>query len=205
MFDLKDKIIAIAGVNGLIGSVLHARFLEMGAVVIPRRAELVQYHDAPDVFVNCIYDRDWIVHLSNFIFPTRQMADLMAENGGGSIINFSSIYGIVAPDKRSYNGTDMWDQDEFWSYSAVKGGVIAVTRTAAAEYAPKHVRINSICPGGVYDGQPQIFVESYCNRVPMGRMASPDDIVGSVAFLASDASAYVTGQNLVVDGGLTLW
>lgn len=126
--------------------------------------------------------------------------------GGGVIVNYSSIYGIVAYDVRSYQDTPgMYDQEEWMIYSAVKGGILAVSRTLAAEYAPFGVRINCISPGGVSDKQPYSFVERYCERVPLGRMARPEDLVGPTLFLASDEAAYVVGVNLPVDGGLTAW
>jgi len=125
---------------------------------------------------------------------------------GGVIINMASIYGgVVASDPHRYEGTDMFDPREWLTYSAVKGGVVALTRELAVRYAPFDVRINCISPGGVSDNQPYAFVENYCKATPMCRMARPDDLAGPVMFLASDAARYVVGQNLVVDGGLTCW
>ena len=125
---------------------------------------------------------------------------------GGCIINYSSIYGIVAHDVRSYEGSPgMYDQEQWMTYSAVKGGILAVSRTLAAEYAPFGVRINCISPGGVMDKQPYSFVEKYCARVPLGRMARAEDLVGPTLFLAGEGARYVIGHNLVVDGGLTSW
>ena len=125
---------------------------------------------------------------------------------GGAIINFASIYGgVVASDPRRYEGTDMWDGEEWLTYAAVKGGVVSLTRELAVRYAPFNVRINCISPGGVSDDQPYEFVKRYCDAVPMGRMAKPEDLIGPVVFLASEASRYVVGQNLVIDGGLSCW
>ena len=99
----------------------------------------------------------------------------------------------------------MFDPEEWLTYSAVKGGVVALTRELAVRYAPFNIRINCISSGGVSDDQPYEFMKRYTDAVPMGRMALPNDLVGPVAFLASDASGYVIGQNLVVDGGLSCW
>lgn len=122
-------------------------------------------------------------------------------SGHGSIIFVSSIYGIVAPDLSLYEGTTMQTPA---AYSAVKGALNQLTRHFAALLAPR-VRVNTLTPGGIWRAQPETFVERYCRRTPMRRMGREEDIKGAAAFLASDLSAYVTGQNLVVDGGWTAW
>ena len=124
----------------------------------------------------------------------------MKENRSGSIVNISSIYGVVGPDFTLYNGTDMTMPA---AYSAIKGGLINLTRYLASYFGPYNIRINCVSPGGVLDGQPQTFIDNYNNKVPMKRMANPDDISPSVAFLLSNDSTYITGQNLIVDGGWT--
>ena len=122
-------------------------------------------------------------------------------SGHGSVVLFSSIYGLVAPDMRLYEGTSMANPTGF---GVSKAGVLQLTRYLATELAPR-VRVNALTPGGVRRGQPTEFVERYTERTPMARMATEEDIKGAVAYLASDLSAYVTGQNLVVDGGWTAW
>ena len=124
----------------------------------------------------------------------------MVRQGKGSIINISSIYGVVANDPGLYEGTDMLQPPH---YNFVKAGMINFTRYIATYYSRKGVRANCISPGGYFDDQPAPFVKSYNRRVPIGRMLHKDDIKGAVVFLASDASAYVTGINLLVDGGWT--
>ncbi len=124
----------------------------------------------------------------------------MVRQGRGSIINISSIYGVVSNDPTIYEGTDMKQPP---SYTFVKAGMINFTRYLAAYYGKQGVRANCICPGGYFNNQPEPFVEAYCKRVPIGRMLGNDDIQGAVVFLASDASAYVTGATLMVDGGWT--
>lgn len=173
-----------------------------------------------DVLVNCAYPRtaDWGAkledvrpaswrknmddHLGGYFFASRAAAELMARRGGGSIINFASIYGVAAPDFSLYAGTSLTMPA---AYAAIKGGVIAVSRYLATYYAARGVRVNVISPGGVEDGQTASFVRRYKARTPLGRMAVPGDLVGPTVFLASDASAYVTGINLLVDGGWTAW
>ena len=116
-----------------------------------------------------------------------------------SVINIASIYGIVAPDFNLYKETFMGNPA---AYAASKGGLIQLTRWLSSAYAPE-IRFNCISPGGIFDNQPRKFVEKYEAKTPVGRMASVDDFPGVVAFLASDWSQYITGQNLVVDGGFT--
>ncbi|RIK75941.1 MAG: short-chain dehydrogenase [Planctomycetota bacterium] len=129
----------------------------------------------------------------------RFIAD-MAQQRRGSIINIASIYGVVANDPTIYSGTGMVQPP---SYNFVKAGMINFTRYLATYYGRHGVRANCISPGGYREDQPRAFVERYESRVPLGRMLGHDDIQGAVVFLASDASSYVTGLNLFVDGGWT--
>ena len=122
----------------------------------------------------------------------------MIEQGRGSIINISSIYGVVSNDPNIYEGTDMAQPA---SYNFVKAGMINFTRYIACYFGRQGVRANCISPGGYFDDQPEPFVEQYEKRCPIGRMMNNEDVKGAVVFLASDASEYVTGLNLMVDGG----
>jgi len=127
--------------------------------------------------------------------------DLLKVSGHGSIINVSSIYGMVGPDLSLYEGTPLGNPG---AYAASKGGLLQFTRWLATIVAPE-IRVNAITPGGVYRGQPESFHNRYVAKTPLRRMATEEDIKGAAAYLASDLSAYVTGQNLVVDGGWTAW
>ncbi len=120
----------------------------------------------------------------------------------GSVINIASIYGNLGPDYSLYEGTTMGSPA---AYAASKGGLIQLTRWLATTLAIDKIRVNAISPGGVLRNQPESFVQRYSARTPLGRMATEDDFCGTVAFLASDLSAYMTGQNLMVDGGWSVW
>lgn len=173
-----------------------------------------------DVLINCAYPRtgDWGLkledvpfdswkdnmndHMGGYFLCSRAAADLMKKGAKGVIINFASIYGVVAPDFSIYEGTKMTMPA---AYSAIKGGIIAFTKYLATYYAKYNVRANVISPGGVFNGQNSAFVKKYAKKTPLGRMAGSKDIVGTAVFLSSDASSYITGQNIIVDGGWSAW
>jgi NAD(P)-dependent dehydrogenase (short-subunit alcohol dehydrogenase family) len=124
----------------------------------------------------------------------------MKQQGRGSIINIASIYGVVSNDPGLYEGTSMVQPP---TYNFMKAGMINFTRYLACYYGKEGIRANCISPGGFQNDQPEPFVRRYCERVPLGRMMGHEDLQGAVVFLASDASGYVTGMNLLVDGGWT--
>ena len=173
-----------------------------------------------DILVNCAYPRtsDWGVkienlnfdswklnvdnHLGGYFLMCKETALIMKQHGGGSMINLASIYGVVAPDFSIYEGTEMTMPV---AYASIKAGIIAMTKYFATYFGADNIRANVISPGGVYDYQTPSFVEKYSQKTPLGRMGQPGDIVGAVIYLASDASSYVTGQNILVDGGWTAW
>jgi NAD(P)-dependent dehydrogenase (short-subunit alcohol dehydrogenase family) len=141
------------------------------------------------------------VNSTGLFLITRDVGEQMVAQRSGSIINIASIYGIVGPDFSLYGDTGMTNP-AFYSYD--KGGMISFTRYLAAFYAPAGIRVNCLSPGGLATpDQPAEFVRNYEARVPLGRLAGADDIKGPVVFLASAASAYVTGVNIPVDGGWT--
>jgi len=138
--------------------------------------------------------------LNSVFICSKAILEIMKEQGFGSIVNISSIYGVVGPDFNIYNGTEMTMPA---AYSAIKGGIINFTRYLASYFGQYGIRVNCVSPGGIFNNQSKIFVGQYEKKVPMKRMGKPEDISPSVAFLLSNSSAYITGQNLIIDGGWT--
>lgn len=141
------------------------------------------------------------VNLTAVFDLCQKCSPILATSRNSSIINISSIYGISAPDYNLYEGTQMGNPA---AYAASKGGLVQLTRWLATTLAPK-IRVNTISPGGVFRNQPENFVKRYEARTPLRRMASEEDFKGIIAYLASDMSSYVTGQNFIIDGGWTAW
>lgn len=142
------------------------------------------------------------VNATGLFMITRALGDAMAKQGSGSIINIGSIQGMIGPDPAIYRGTGMngWYPDYFFH----KGGMINFTRFIASYYGSKRVRCNCISPGGLWtEDLPEVFVRQYSERTFLGRMANETDLMGIIVFLASDASGYITGVNITVDGGYT--
>ncbi len=138
--------------------------------------------------------------LNSYFYITQQVSKKMMLQNSGSIINMASVYGIVGPDFTVYDGTTMTMPA---AYSAIKGGLVNFTRYLASYLGKYNIRTNTVSPGGIFDSQNPIFVENYNKKVPMKRMGLPEDISPTIAFLLSDESKYITGQNIAIDGGWT--
>ncbi|MDH5506296.1 MAG: SDR family oxidoreductase [Anaerolineae bacterium] len=145
------------------------------------------------------------VNLTGMFLCSQAAARPMLAQGAGVIINICSIYGLVGPDQRLYQRADQPPQFKPVTYSVTKAGVLGLTKYLAAYYAGKGLRVNALTPGGVFNEHDEQFVQAYAARAVLGRMAEKDEMNGAVLFLASDASQYMTGANLVVDGGWTAW
>jgi len=142
------------------------------------------------------------LHLGGYYELCKLAVELFLGNpDGGAIVNLSSIYGILGPDFSMYEGTEMINEAP---YAAAKGGIQGLTRFIATVYGKDNIRANCISPGGVANQQAEPFVKAYCKKVPLQRMAQPDDISGPVLFLLFPEAKYITGQNLVVDGGYSV-
>lgn len=145
--------------------------------------------------------RAFEVNLTAAFHLSQSLAPLLKIGGKGSIINIGSIYGVLGPDMRLYKDLPMGNPA---AYAASKGGLIQLTRWLSAVLSPE-IRVNCISPGGIARGQPDLFVERYVARTPLQRMGTEEDIKGAIAYFASDLSQWVTGENLMVDGGWSVW
>ena len=153
------------------------------------------------------WDRIMDVNLGGPFVCSQVFGARMAELGRGSIVNISSIYGVVSPDQRlyEYRRTEAGPFIKPVAYSASKSGLLNLTRYLATYWAPSGVRVNTLTLAGVWRNQDRAFLQGYEARMPLGRMAQPDEYNGAIVFLCSEASRYMTGANLVIDGGWTAW
>lgn len=153
------------------------------------------------------FDTVMDVNVKGPLICCQVIGDAMAGRGRGSIINISSIYGILSPCQDIYQYKR--DQGEVFfkpvAYSVSKSAVLNLTRYLATYWAGKGVRVNTLTLAGVFNNQPEAFLEAYCRRIPIGRMARAEEMNGAILFLASDASSYMTGANMIVDGGWSAW
>ena len=182
----------------------------------------------PDVFINCSYPRtsDWNecsfnkitlkrmaknieIHMNSYAWLAKIVAEKMVKNNiKGSIINLNSIYGLLGQDLNIYEKTSM---KENMPYAMIKGGLVNLTRQMASYYGRFGVRVNSICPGGLtghvagkLNLQEKKFIKNYEKKVPLKRLGDPEEVANVITFVASDAASYITGLNLIVDGGWTI-
>lgn len=146
------------------------------------------------------FQKNTEMHFTSYVWISRKVCMVMKNQKKGSLINFGSIYGVVGANFNIYEGTGMTSA---MAYSAIKGGIINFSRYLASYFGSSNVRVNTICPGGIFDNQDKIFVENYSKQTPLKRMGKPEEIASAVLFLAGEAASYVTGAVIMVDGGWT--
>ncbi|UCH36040.1 MAG: SDR family oxidoreductase [Armatimonadota bacterium] len=187
------------------------------ASILALRDDVLRHSDRFDVLVNnavlrpmkqgyrddaATFAESMQVNATGLFVITRAFGDVMAEQGSGAVINIGSIHGMIAPDPAIYEGTEMsgWYPDYFFH----KSGMINFTRFMASYYGARGVRCNCVSPGGLWTAKmPETFVRQYSERTFLGRLANETDLMGVIVFLSSDASAYITGANIPVEGGYT--
>jgi NAD(P)-dependent dehydrogenase (short-subunit alcohol dehydrogenase family) len=195
---------------------VHAMKLDQAdhSSVMELKGQIIKSFGRLDVFVNNAVSRpmkgyngpieqfaeSMKVNATGMMDILREMADLIAKSDGGSIINISSMMGMYGPDLSNYEGTNMGEPPP--DYFFHNAGLINLTRYLCKIFAGKNINVNSISPGGLFNNQPERFLENYCKKVPLKRMANNDDIKGLVVLLASKAGAYINGENILMDGGL---
>lgn len=198
--DARDVIIERFGkIDGLINNAANNQKMEAGDEISGTRLE---------EFSLDAWRKDIEVSLTGSMLCSKVFGSWMAKNGGGVIINISSDLGLIAPDQRIYSQKDVGEDEQIVkpvSYSVVKHGVIGLTKYLATYWVDKNIRANALCPGGIFSGQSDELVSKLTSRIPMGRMAKDDEYQGAIQFLCSDASKYMNGAVLVIDGGRTCW
>lgn len=197
--DVKEVVGAVEGAMGPI-DILHNNAATKGS-------SLDAFLESTEEYSDSVWKDVMSVNLDGAFFMAQEVGSRMAKRQAGSIIQTASIYGICGPDQRIYEGSEYMGRaiNSPAVYSASKAGLIGLTKYLATYWAESGVRVNTLTPGGVSSGQNETFEKKYSHRVPMGRMAQAEEITGALIFLASDASSYITGQNIVVDGGLSVW
>lgn len=204
-FDITDEASVVRNINRIWRSVPIS-------VLINNAANCPKLPDPKstrfETFSLQIWQDDFGVNVTGSFLMSREVGKRMVQNGGGVIINIASDLGIIAPDQRIYRQEGVSESEQPVkpvTYSVTKHAIIGLTKYLATYWADKGIRVNSLSPGGVYNVHPEKFVQKLANLIPMGRMAQKDEYKAAILFLCSDASSYMTGQNLIIDGGRTCW
>lgn len=198
---IRDEMLARYGhIDGLINNAANNPKVEGGS----KNLDAIQFHNFP---VD-MWNDDLAVGLTGAMLCAQVFGQVMAEQGRGVIINISSDYGIIAPNQSIYRKEGVPESQQIVkpvSYSVVKHGLMGLTKYLAVYWAQKGVRVNTLCPASLENGQDPVFIQKISQLIPMGRMSRPDEYVGTVLYMLSDASSYMTGATVVLDGGRTIW
>lgn len=195
--DITDK----RSVESAVGEVIK-KYKKIDVLINNAALKTDSFYDDFEKFPLEDWEKVMKVNLTAMFIMAQAVVPFIKKQKSGSIINVSSIYGVVGPDFNIYGKTGRTTPAV---YSASKAGVLGFTRYLAAYLGKYNIRVNSITPGGVFNNQPEEFVKNYSKKTPLGRMAQPSDLIGTMIFLASDSSSYMSGQNLIIDGGWTAW
>jgi NAD(P)-dependent dehydrogenase (short-subunit alcohol dehydrogenase family) len=215
---LAERIVSIAGdvtkKDSLEAALVRIRALYGEPEVLVNNAALDAPPSAPisengpfESYPEASFDKVMEVNVKGVMLCCQVFGAAMAKVGKGSIVNISSIYGMVSPDQRIYEYRRKGGEDFFKpiTYAVSKSSLFNMTRYLSTYWGAQNVRVNTLTFGGVFNGQDQEFLKGYCAHVPLGRMARNDEYNGAIVFLASDASSYMTGSNMILDGGWTAW
>lgn len=164
----------------------------------------IRFHNLPTE----IWNEDISVGLTGAFLCAQVFGKVMEDNRNGVVLNISSDYGIISPDQRIYRKDGVSEEEQLVkpiSYSVVKHGIIGMTKYLATYWAKKGIRVNTLCPASLYNGQDEVFVSKISELIPMGRMSRPEEYTATILYLISAASSYMTGATVILDGGRTIW
>ncbi len=196
---VSEVIKTVGSIHGLINNAANNEKME-------RRSEIPD-HRLENISLST-WEKDYNISVTGAFLCSRVIGPYMVENGGGVILNISSDLGIIAPDQRIYQKDGIPADEQVVkpvTYSVVKHALIGLTKYLSTYWLGKNIRVNALCPGGVYSGQPDTIVEKINHRIPLGRMARKDEYKSAIVFLLSEASSYMNGETVVMDGGRSTW
>jgi NAD(P)-dependent dehydrogenase (short-subunit alcohol dehydrogenase family) len=206
--DVTSETEIICGLESLEANNVEVSILINNAAINPKYNDSKIVSTRLEHFSASDWNHEISVGLTSAFLCSKIFGGQMARKGGGVIVNIASDLSVIAPDQRLYKNPSISDEDQAVkpvTYSVIKNGLIGLTKYLATYWNESGVRVNALSPGGVYDGQNSEFVAKLTELIPLGRMANSDEYRSAIQFLCSDASSYMTGQNLVIDGGRTVW